>query len=150
MYFINKYYSIFLFTLSLCCLYGLFHYRVPVSPLIPHNINFLQYGHAERAVFAERIPSVSFTVTEIKVLIITVDDIFLRHISDINYLRTSSAYRTNEHSYPELFTVRCRDLHPTCFARVSRHFPNNFGSMQLLISKNAGDGRVPSQILSSR
>jgi hypothetical protein len=41
-----------------------FHGRVPVSPLIPYNIKFVQRGFTERAAFEERIPRVGreFTV----------------------------------------------------------------------------------------
>jgi hypothetical protein len=51
---------IFLFTLT-------FHSRVPVSPLIPFNIKFIQRGFTERAAFEERIPRVGrgFTVLQL-------------------------------------------------------------------------------------
>jgi hypothetical protein len=53
--FINKYHNS-IFMISLFTL--LFHGRVPVSPLIPYNIKFVQRGFTERAVFEERIPRV--------------------------------------------------------------------------------------------
>jgi hypothetical protein len=34
-----------------------FHGRVPVSPLTPYNIKFVQRGFTERAAFEERIPA---------------------------------------------------------------------------------------------
>jgi hypothetical protein len=34
----------------------IFHGRVPVSPLIPYNINFVQRGLTERTIFEGHIP----------------------------------------------------------------------------------------------
>jgi hypothetical protein len=47
-----------------CLFTSTFHGRVPVSPLIPYNIKFVQRGFTERAAFEERISHVGrgFTV----------------------------------------------------------------------------------------
>jgi hypothetical protein len=52
MMFINECHQVYLFFLFTLA----FHGRVPVTPLIPYNVKFIQRGFTERAAFDERIP----------------------------------------------------------------------------------------------
>jgi hypothetical protein len=85
----------------ICCLFTLIFYgRVPVSPLIPYNIKFVQRGFTERVALEERIPRAGRGLTVLSTVLMLQSLFHPRSLNKIAKL--------------EIIVCVSRDWYPTC------------------------------------